>query len=169
MFEIASPIQKLSDAGASHFIEFHIDARPFGKRRKSGFTDFIRVIPLEDGGIKVSSLRNAVFGNGYGKKLDRRAIKTQRAPLPGGGERISVTLPRDFFYLHEWALGNGNSQLGINARVMTQNKDSKPKVPFPPSTVNVLVDPDLGRYNAEALGVLELTDKPTKRWSARLY
>ena len=169
VFEISKSLARPIESAPPYLIEFQLDARPYGKRRKSGFTDFVRITPLDDGSSKVNALRPAVFGNGYGRKLDRAGVKTRREVLPSGGERVTITIPRTYFYLHEWALGNGNSLLGINARVALQNAESIEIGPFPLSGLQSLVAPDIGRHNAEALGILELSERPTKRWSARLY
>jgi hypothetical protein len=166
--EIATPLRKLGGK-APYYLELQIDARPYGKRRHFGFADFVRFIPLEDGGVKVSSLRPALFGNGYAKKLDSSAIKTSRKLLPGGGETLTVTIPRRFFYLHEWALGNGNSLLGINSRVFVQGPSATDEEPYQPDGDYMLVHPRMTRFNTQSLGILELSTKPTKRWSSRLY
>jgi hypothetical protein len=59
-------------------------------------------------------------------------------------------------YLHEWALGNGNSELGINARLSGGSRSY------------FLTRTNRHGDDAESLSVLELTDKPTRRWTVRV-
>jgi len=165
VYEIATPMRSLGGK-APYLVEVQIDAREYGKRRKFGFADFIRFTPTDDGGIRISALRPAVFGNGYGKKLNKTAIKTTRQALPDGGEKLSITIPRSYFYLHEWALGNGNSLLGINTRVRVQGASATDDIPYNADGEYLLVDPTMTRFNTQSLSVLELSAKPTGRWSS---
>jgi hypothetical protein len=167
--DIALPLRQVAVGKAPYLVEIQLDARGYGERRTFGFVDFVRFIPLDDGTVKISDLRPAVFGNGYNRALDRTQVKVIRERKPGGGERLSVTIPRSYLYLHEWALGNGNSLLGINSLVRVQSGSATADDPYPEDGVFSLVSPGLSRFNAESLGVLELTDRPTARWSARVY
>ena len=74
----------------------------------------------------------------------------------GGGRRLTVSLPKSYLYRHEWALGNGNSELGINVRL-----NGGGRTYF--LTRSTRMSDDAG-----SLSVLELTDKPTRRWTVRV-
>jgi hypothetical protein len=150
------------------YVEFQLDARGYGKRRNFGFTDFVRVLPLPDGKVKISDIRPSVFGNGYNRLLDRNAIKVERTRL-GRGDRLTVTIPRSFFYLHEWALGNGNSLLGLNTAIYVQSGSATSDNIYPEDGRYFLVQSGMSRFNAESFGVLELMEHPTGRWSSRVY
>ncbi len=168
-FEIERPLRSAAQDKSPYYIEFQIDARPYGERRAHGFTDYVRLIPEEGGETKIGALRQAVFGDGYSRRLDRAAIGVVRQPLAGGGEKVTVTVPRSFFYRHEWALGNGNSLLGFNAWVYTQSDSATPEMPYPADGIYQLVAPGLNRFDPQSLAVLELAERPTSRWSVRVY
>jgi hypothetical protein len=72
--------------------------------------------------------------------------------------------------LHEWALGNGNSELGINATFSFWQE------PVPgvseggfggDGQYNLLFNRH--RDDAEGCAALELTAEPTQRWTVSLY
>lgn len=78
-----------------------------------------------------------------------------------------MTVPRSYLYLHEWAMGNGNSQVGINTQFsLWQANEAGTGGSYLPFILT-----SNGRYrdDAESLAVLELTDKPTSRWTVRFY
>jgi hypothetical protein len=60
-------------------------------------------------------------------------------------------LPRSYLYDHEWALNNGNSQLGVNFTLRAAGRSL------------FLTSSERHPDDAESLTVLELTDKPTQR------
>ena len=148
--------------------EFQLDARRYGKRRKFGFVDFVRVRFRLDGTVeKVSALRPAVFGDWYSRALDNSHIKGGRTMLPDGRARYFVKVPRSYLYKHEFAIGNGNSKLGINAELQFA-KGGDPDNPYPQNRRFKLVHSRINRHSAESLGVLELVPEPTGRWSVRV-
>jgi hypothetical protein len=73
-----------------------------------------------------------------------------------GGRRLTITLPKSYLYRHEWAIGNGNSELGINLRLKGGGRDY------------FLTRSSRQGDDAQSLSVLELTDKPTRRWTVRV-
>jgi hypothetical protein len=77
-------------------------------------------------------------------------------------------LPRSFFKLHEWALGNGNSILGLGASITLWQRPDE-KNPAGSNVSLVLVSSPLHRDDAESLSALELTAQPTARWAVHFY
>ncbi|HSJ01833.1 MAG: SGNH/GDSL hydrolase family protein, partial [Verrucomicrobium sp.] len=149
-------------------VDLNLDARSYGKRLGPGSTDFIRVAAAAaDGDARVGPLPPWVFGTGYAMYYDERAVKARLSSRPDGSRRFTVTMPRSYLYLHEWALGNGNSQIGINTSLSIWQKGEDgakgSSLPF------VLTTNGRYRDDAESLAVLELTDKPTDRWTVRFY
>jgi hypothetical protein len=159
------------DGSGAFSIETNVDARSFGKRLLPGATDVIRCSGLSaDGDGTMNNLQPWVFGTGYAMAYDAKSVKSKLTSRPDGARRFTLTLPRNYLYLHEWAMGNGNSQLGINTTVHIWQQDGadekSPKGAYQPYS---LTANGLHRDDAESLGVLELTDKPTRRWTVRLY
>ena len=76
-----------------------------------------------------------------------------------------VSLPRIYLYRHEWAVGNGNSQFGINTRLAFASKEGS----FTPDNTWSLTLNGKHGDDAEGLAVLELTDKPTTRWTVVVW
>ena len=149
-------------------LEFQLDARAYGKRRKFGYVDIVRVkFGLDGVAERMSELRPAVFGDWYNRELNNEELTAESSKLPDGRTRYSVKIPRSYLYLHEYALGNGNSLLGINADLFFA-KDGEAN-PYPPERCFTLVDSGLSDYSAESLTVLELAEPSTGRWSVRLY
>ena len=149
-------------------MEFQLDARSYGKRRKFGFVDFVRVkIGLDGKPLRVSALRPAVFGDWYNRPLDSSKIGFERSALAGGIERYSITIPRELLYRHEFALGKANSIIGINAELFFA-KDGNPDRPYPEDRHFKVVHSLLNRHDAESLTALELAAPSTGRWSIRL-
>lgn len=156
------------DQNPAAVLEFQLDARGYGKRRKFGFVDFARVKFDNSGKAeRLSELRPAVFGEWYDRALDNNELAASSTVLSDGRRRFSVSIPRSYLYRHEYALGNGNSLFGINA-VLSFAKASQPEDPYPADRRFVLVDSGLSRHSAESLTVLELAPKSTGRWSVRI-
>ena len=146
----------------------NIDARSYGQRLTFGSTDSLRLVGgmAADGPYKIVVPQPWAFGTGYAAMFDEAQVKTQLASSPTGTRRFTVTLPRNYFYLHEWAIGNGNSQLGINSAIQfwENSKDGGAGGYVFEKAFSLLTN-DLPRDDVDALGVLELTDKPTNRWT----
>lgn len=159
-------------AGSALIAQFSLDARSYGKRLLSGNTEVIQVqTSAGDGAGAVGPIAPWAFGTGYGMRFDSAGVQARLTSSPQGTRRLSITLPRSYLYLHEWALGNGNSQLGINVRLsLWQGPHDDQKVGgFPPDRTFVLTQNGRARDDAEGLAVLELTDKPTTRWSVVIW
>jgi hypothetical protein len=149
-------------------LEFQLDARGYGKRRRFGYVDIVRVkFGLDGVAERMSELRPAVFGDWYNRELNNEDLTAESSVLPDGRKRYSIRIPRSYLYLHEYALGNGNSMLGVNADLFFA-KDGEVTNPYPPERCFTLVESGLSPYCAESLTVLELAEPSTGRWSVRL-
>lgn len=155
------------DDGNAFYAEVSIDARTYGKRLAFGSTDAIRVVsPAADGDAKVLGYHPWSFGTGYSKMQDLKALQAKFSSRQDGTRRLTLMIPRSFFYLHEWAMSNGNSQLGINCSFSQwMPGDNGAAGTFSNWTYT---ECSRHRDDAQALDVLELTDQPTKRWTVRL-
>jgi len=161
-------LQDNADGSGAFTVEASLDARSYGKRLTHGATDVIRATcGAADGAGTVVNIQPWVFGTGYAMAFDAKAVKTKLTSRPDGSRRFTMSVPRSYLYLHEWAIGNGNSQLGINSTFYLWQKSSADQtgsfVPY------WLTSSALNRDDAEAHAVLELSDKPTKRWTVRFY
>jgi hypothetical protein len=150
-------------------LEINLDARSYGKRLGPGATDAIRVTAsAADGDAQVSPLPPWCFGTGYGMYYDESQIKAKLSSRPDGARRLTITLPRSYLYLHEWAMGNGNSELGINTTMSLWQPGETATASA--SVLNFgLTYNGRHRDDAESLAVLELADVSTGRWTVRMY
>ena len=149
-------------------VEMSVDARSFGKRLGFGATDALRLnAKAADGPCNVANLPPWAWGTGYGALYDPAHMKATLSSGAQGVRRVNITIPRPYLYLHEWALGNGNSQIGLNTRIMFWRgpREGAPAGDFPSDLFFSLVSSFHHRDDAEGLAVLELTDKPTPRWT----
>ncbi len=156
--------------GPSWISTINLDARSYGKRLNVGVTEPLRVSGgASDGAALVAPIAPWAFGTGYAAKFEEKHIKAVLSSGSEGARRVTVTLPRSYLYLHEWALGNGNSQLGINATfaIWQPGEEGKPGGFAQEHQFNLLFNRH--RDDAEGCAVLELTEEPTQRWSAALY
>jgi hypothetical protein len=145
-------------------LDLHLDARSYGKRLTAGSTAVVRLSGGAPGQeIQIQPLEPWAFGTGYAAQFDRRELKASfRAQGSTGQPELRLFLPRKFFYLHEWALDNGNSQLGINACLKSLHGQAEPTTWWlRPAAVSQQVD-------VSQLAVLELTEKPTPRMTVWL-
>lgn len=155
--------------GVAVTAEVNIDARSYGKRLGHGITETLRVTAsAADSPGNIGPARAWTFGNGYATEYDRNLAQAMLSSRPDGSRRLTLMLPRSLFHLHEWALGNGNSQLGFNTRLdIWQPPDNKN-----PQGGNLsfsLFQNGLHRDDAESLAALELSAQPTRRWTAHFY
>ena len=145
--------------------DFNLDARSYGSRLTLGTTERISVTaPAVDGPAVVGRIAPWAFGTGYGMKFDEDAVPA-KLETQGTHRQLTVTIPRSYLYRHEWAIGNGNSQCGINARISFAQKDGA----FTPDNTWSLTLNGKHGDDAEGLAVLELTDKPTTRWTVVVW
>jgi len=149
--------------------EVNIDARSYGKRLGHGITEAIRVAAsAADSPATIGAPRGWAFGNGYAVEYDRHLAQAMLSSRPDGSRRLTLMLPRSLFHLHEWALGNGNSQLGFNTRLdIWQPPDNKN--PQGGNLTFSLFENGLHRDDAESLAALELSAPPTRRWTVHFY
>ncbi len=149
----------------------NLDARSYGQRLSFGSTDSLRLTGMAaDGAYPVVTPTPWAFGTGYAALYQSEQIKSQLSSSPSGIRRFTVILPRNFFYLHEWAIGNGNSQIGINTAIQFyRSPRNGTDGGYPSEQAFSLLTHALPRDDARALAVLELTPKPTNRWTVNLY
>jgi hypothetical protein len=137
-------------------LEVHLDARSYGKRLEPGATAPIRVTgSAAPGAGQVHPLTAWTFGSGYAAGFDPREFKAKLNRLGSGIHEITLTVPRSYCYLHEWALGNGNSQLGFSLQLTLNTAEGYRTWTWHPTTKPADA--------VESLAVLELTEKPTPR------
>lgn len=145
------------EKGSAYEVLLNLDARSYGERLTPGATAALRITgKAADGAAKVAPIAAWAFGSGYAAEFDPKEIQATLSSSASGGRRLTIVLPKSYLYLHEWALGNGNSQLGVNVRLSGGGRDY------------YLTRSSRRGDDAEGLSVLELTDKPTLRWTVRV-
>ncbi len=155
--------------GVAVTADVNIDARSYGKRLAHGVTETLRVTTsAADSPGKMYPIKAWSFGNGYATDYNRNPAQAMLSSRPDGSRRLTLMLPRSMFHLHEWALGNGNSQLGLSTRLgIWQAPDAKH--PEGAELSYSLFENGLQRDDAESLAALELTAQPTRRWTVHFY
>lgn len=156
--------------GSAAVADLHLDARSYGKRLNPGATGPLRVsTKAADGDGTLAPVMPWAFGTGYGsQRFDAATAGARLTSRPDGSRRFTLMIPRNSFTLHEWALGNGNSQLGISTSLGIWQKPDE-KNPSGSYMNYTLIENGLHQDDAESLAALELTEQPTKRWTVRLY
>ena len=148
--------------------ELSLDARSYGQRLGFGATDSIKLNgTAADGPCQADPPQPWAFGTGYAARFDPQYIGAKLSSSADGARRLTVSVPKSYLYLHEWALGNGNSQLGINTAMMfwQESREAGQAGGYPPELFFQLTMHGRHRDDAESLAVLELTEKPTNRWT----
>lgn len=144
-------------SGIAYEATLHLDARRYGQRLTPGAIAGIRILgKAADGEATVQKPAAWAFGTGYAARFEAKEIKATLSSTPAGLRRLTITLPRTYLYDHEWALNNGNSQLGVNFTLRAAGRRL------------FLTSSSRHPEDAEALAVLELTDKPTLRATVRV-
>lgn len=135
----------------------NLDARSYGQRLTPGATAALHITgKAGDGPAEIAPIEPWAFGSGYAAEFDTKEIQAVLSSSAGGSRRLTITLPKSYLYRHEWALQNGNSEIGINVRLHGGGRDY------------FLTRSTRQSDDAESLSVLELTDKPTRRWTVRV-
>ena len=151
--------------GTAIQMELSLDARSYGKRLGFGAVEPLTFrCGASDGTGVTSAITPWAFGTGYAMVYDAKYVRCQLSSGRGGSRRLTITLPRSYLYLHEWALGNGNSELGINTRVSFWHNGG-----FTPDTTFSITNNRRPVTDAEGLAALELTDEPTSRWTVVIW
>lgn len=148
-------------------LEVNLDARSYGKRLERGSTaTLLATGSSAEGAGMVHDIAPWCFGNDYGKVFDPKEFKAALSTTADGSRQITFTIPRSYLYLHEWALNNGNSQMGLNVRLTFHHTPlgAPPGLTTYGVTVNANPTEDV-----ESVAVLELTPKPTQRATVSVY
>ncbi|MGV3662925.1 MAG: hypothetical protein ACO1TE_22260 [Prosthecobacter sp.] len=146
-----------NNSGQGYELLLNLDARSYGQRMAPGATAAIRITgKAGDGAAQIDEIAPWAFGGGYAAVFEVKEIGATLSSSSNGARRITLSIPKSYLYLHEWALDNGNSQLGINVRLTGGGRQY------------FLTRGDRQGDDAEGLSVLELTTKPTRRWTVRL-
>jgi lysophospholipase L1-like esterase len=153
-------------------IDVTVDARGPESRGRLGFCDHIQLdVPWNDGRFNVRPTREALFGDGYDRPLDDKFFLASLTTQPTGKRMVRLSIPRKYFYNHKWSLGtSGQNSLGVNVQVSLL--DITPEHPngwFPLDKSYGISVPGMGRNDPLGLAVLELTSRPSGKWSARIY
>lgn len=145
-----------------------LDARTFGKRLNAGAIEAARYrLGVADGYGETGRIAPWAFGTGYAMAFDENAMPVRLLSQASGGRRITFVVPRSYLYLHDFTIGNGNSHLGFNLNLNFYRQPGADGVGggYPPDLAYSIARGGRHPDDAEALPVLELTDKPTRRWS----
>ncbi|MDZ4286717.1 MAG: hypothetical protein U0984_02100, partial [Prosthecobacter sp.] len=153
--------------GPAWQMDVNLDARSYGKRLEHGSTATVRITGgVADGPAQVHDIPTWAFGNEYAAVFDPKEFKATLSTAPDGRRLISLTLPKTYMYLHEWALENGNSQLGVNVHLTIRQAsvDGKERLTSYALSVNAKPVDDV-----DSLVVLELCTKPTTRVTVNVF
>jgi len=145
-----------------------LDARTFGKRLNAGGIESVRYrLGVADGYGETSRIAPWAFGTGYAMAFNENAMPIRLLSQASGGRRITFVVPRSYLYLHDFTIGNGNSHLGFNLNLNFYLQPGADGLGggYPPSLAYSLARNGRHPEDAESLPVLELTDKPTRRWT----
>ena len=165
VFDVDGVDLETTHDGMAMRLQLSLDARSYGKRLAFGSIEPLTLrVGATAGGGTTASIAPWAFGTGYGMEFDPSYVRSQLSTNASGSHRLTVTLPRNYLYLHEWALGNGNSELGFNARLSFWHDGGFPL----DATYSITSNPKTGS-DAEGLAALELTSTPTSRWSVVIW
>lgn len=149
-----------------------LDGRSYGKRLMAGAIDSLQLFGMAaDGDYVFDQPQPWAFGTGYSAQFDARYVRARLSSTGTGARRLTITVPRNYLYLHEWALTNGNSQIGIRASLALWKgpREGVPNGDYPHDRAFTLVANGRHADDTEGLAVLELTDKPTVRWTVNPF
>jgi hypothetical protein len=146
-----------ASAGAAAWqLDVNLDARSYGKRLEDGSTSPLRVTgSATPGKGHVHDISPWAFGTGYSAAFAAKEFQATHTSSSGDRHQIQLTIPRTYLYLHEWALDNGNSQLGLNVRLTLNTAQGYRTWSLVPTAKSA--------NDAAAMAVLELSAKPTQR------
>jgi lysophospholipase L1-like esterase len=160
MLDLKSLSLESDESGVALMGQLALDARSYGQRQTLGATEPLSFATGgEDGPGRVAVIAPWAFGTGYGFLFDETAVRCQLMTRTLG-RRVQITLPRSYLRLHEWAIGNGNSQLGMHLSLAVWTNGETPGFRSWNMAQNLRPTDDALR-----LPQLELTTKSTGRWS----
>lgn len=160
----------VSGPGAAR-VDFTLDARPTNLRDEPGYAGTVTATyNSSDGPATIKKLVQAAFGEGYDRRLDMDYVKASTLTRSDGTVRLSLEIPRAYFYLHKWDTNSSESNLGVNLVVTLQTTDPETGKPiFRQDHTFALVDSGVHRDDSDGLGTLELNDKASGRWTIRIH
>lgn len=156
------------EAGIAMGATLALDARTYGKRLGPGGVEAVRYrLGVADGYGETSRIAPWAFGTGYAMAFDENAMPIRLLSQASGGRRITLVVPRSYLYLHDFTIGNGNSHLGFNLNLNFYRQPGPAETvgSYPGSLAYTLTRNGRPPDDAESLPVLELSDKPTRRWT----
>jgi len=171
VFEFASREIQAIPGKPSALLELALDGRPAaGETQEIGYVEPVQVTfsPEEEFGM-VGPIEAAAFGPGYDKHLDSRGIRARLTPEEGGKRRIEISIPRLYFFRHDWALGDSGSRLGMLVRLHFARRDANGVGFYPAESSWANAVSLLGRQDAAALPMLELAPGEPETWSVRVF
>ncbi len=145
-----------------------LDARTFGSRLGPGGIEAVRYrLGVADGYGETSRIAPWAFGTGYAMAFNENAMPSRLLSQASGGRRITLVVPRSYLYLHDFTVGNGNSHLGFNLNLNFYRQPGADGLGggYLPDLAFSIARSGRHPDDAESLPVLELTDKPTRRWT----
>lgn len=150
------------NTAAAWQLEVCMDARSYGKRLESGSTAPVTVTgSAQDGPGHVKAISPWAFGTGYAANFDSKQFQAGLSSQGSEHHEIRLTLPRSYLYLHEWALDNGNSQLGLSLNLTLHTASGYRTWSLNPTSKQV--------GSIESLVVLELSEKSTGRFTVDVH
>ncbi len=155
-------------AGTALVAELGLDARRFGVRLGPGaIAPTSYRLGVADGFGETSKIAPWAFGSGYAAAYDPGAMPIRLQSGAAGSHRILWVVPRSYLYLHDFTPGNGNSHLGISLGLSfyRQALNGGAGGGFPAEMRYSLAQNGRNPVDAESLVVLELSQKPTQRWT----
>ncbi len=162
-----------SPDSSSIIADINIDARDSAECRQFGFVDKIRVATnAEDGPGRVDNPQMAVFGNSYNYQISADGIACVMQTMTDGNRRLSVRIPRAYFYRHSWVTDPAaglNGIMGLNVNLSLLSVDAEGVSSYPPDKRFTLAASDLYLRDPRGFITLRLSRTPVETWSARLY
>lgn len=137
-------------------LEVCLDARSYGKRLEAGCTaPIIATGRARAGNGHIQAVSPWAFGTGYAASFDASQFQAVLSSQGSEHHEIRLRLPRSYLYLHEWALDNGNSQLGLSVHLTLNTAGGYHRWRLNPTSKLT--------GDVSSLVVLELSEKPTPR------
>ncbi len=145
-------------------LELQVDGR--GTQENGTLGNIGKIVadyPREDAEVKVRTVRPAALGKGYALDPEKlgpyfRPSVTTRA---NGDRELVFNFSRQLLTLHEWSLdGSGQNTVGLNIRLILYSTTG--------NQVFTLCASNFPHADGRSLTLVELTTRPSDRWSVRV-